>query len=711
MRNKDIDKSQKKIGDLARKYGLSNTALVSLLQELGFDIKSPKASVTPEMEKAIKEKLSKVRNQERQLLERKKKIWGEEEEEKEKKVAKKKRERMKAEERVKKTLHEMEKGHERPKKKKPHKKPKEEVEEEGRPILIIPGGRLTVQEFAKMIGVEPVEVVQKAFSMGMLVTINQALDEESLTILADEFGYDVSFEEEMVEEREEEIEEGELEPRPPVVAVMGHVDHGKTTLLDYIRKSHVVENEFGQITQHIGAYQVEYEGHKITFIDTPGHEAFTAMRARGAQVTDIVILVVAANEGVKEQTVEAINHAKSARVPIIVAINKIDLPDAEPERVKRELSQQGLIPEEWGGDTIMVEVSAKTGQNVGELLEAILIKAEELELRSTSKGLAKGVILESKLDKGKGPVGTVLVQRGTLRMRDYFVAGTVFGRVRAMYNENGERIQEAGPSTPVLVQGFEELPEVGDKFEVYESDNEAKKVAEERRAIKKQQMARGESILILKKLEERIKSGELKELPVVIKADCRGSAEAISDSLANMQVKDVKPYILYAGVGAVTEGDVELTYTAQGVVLAFNTNIDPRAREKAKELGVTIKVYRVIYDLLEDVEKMLKGLIEPVLKEVELGTVEVRQVFRVPKVGTVAGCYVLNGVVRRDAKVRIKREGEVIYEGKISSLKRFKEDVREVQAGYECGIKVEGFEKIKAGDILEVYTIEEVFEV
>ncbi|MEO0278124.1 MAG: translation initiation factor IF-2, partial [candidate division WOR-3 bacterium] len=412
----------------------------------------------------------------------------------------------------------------------------------------------------------------------------------------------------------------------------------------------------------------------------------------------------------KEQTVEAINHAKSARVPIIVAINKMDLPNADPERVRRELTQFGLIPEEWGGDTLMVEISAKTGKNVDELLLGILLKAEELKLKSTSKGLAKGVVIESKIDKGKGPVGTVLVQRGTLKVRDHFVCGLTYGRVRAMFNEWGERVEEAGPSIPVLVQGFEDLPQAGDMFEVVITDEEAKNIVEERRKIRREQIQRGEYTLILKTIQEKIKSGELKQLPLVIKADCYGSVEAIQDSLSKMSVKEVKPEIIFAGVGAVTENDIELAHTAQGVVIGFNTTVDAKAKAKAKELGVTIKLTKLIYELIEDVDKMLKGLIEPVTREVVLGKAEVRKLFRIAKIGIVAGCYVIEGEIKRNANVRVLREGQSIFDGKIASLKRFQEDVKEVQSGFECGIKIEGFDKLREGDIIECYLIEQVFE-
>ncbi|RKZ00264.1 MAG: translation initiation factor IF-2, partial [Candidatus Hydrothermota bacterium] len=466
--------------------------------------------------------------------------------------------------------------------------------------------------------------------------------------------------------------------------------------------------EAGAITQHIGAYTAEYQGHKITFIDTPGHEAFTALRQRGANATDIVILVVAATEGVKPQTIEAINHARAARVPIIVAINKMDLPEADPEKVKRQLAEQGLIPEEWGGDTMMVEISAKTGQGVDTLLEAVLLKAEELNLRAPYKGRARGIILESRLDRGKGPVATVLVQRGTLKVGDALVAGTSYGRVRAMYDEWGNRLKEITPSTPALVQGFEELPTAGDIFYVVDTEKEARRIAEEKKELKKTQISRGEIMMTARRLQEKILAGELKELPIVVKADCQGSLEAIGDVLSQMVFEEIKARVIHQGIGNVTESDVLLASASEGIIVAFNVGIEANARQLAKSEGVLIKTYKVIYELIDDVRNILAGLLEPEIREVSLGQAEVRETFKIPKIGTVAGCYVLQGVIQRDALARVRRDGEVIFEGRIASLKRFKEDVREVQAGYECGIRLEGFDKIKVGDIIEAFKKEEV---
>jgi len=702
------DKGKKRVADFANQLGLSNKALISLLKELGFNIRSPMSPVTEDMEKAVRQKIEETKREHQASLERKKKIWGETTESKKPKQGERKRKRYdreKIHERVKETLAQIERGQAKPKRKKTYREKSREVVEKKR-VLKIPG-KLTVGELARMLGVEATELIKKALEHGIIATINQALDIESIMVLSEEFGYEIEVgEEEILEEIPEEEEE--LEPRPPVVTVMGHVDHGKTTLLDYIRKTNVAMKEAGAITQHIGAYIAEYQGHKITFIDTPGHEAFTALRQRGANATDIVILVVAATEGVKPQTIEAINHARAARVPIIVAINKMDLPEADPEKVKRQLAEQGLVPEEWGGDTIMIEISAKTGQGVDTLLEAVLLKSEEMNLRAPYKGRARGIILESRLDRGKGPVATVLVQRGMLKVGDALVAGTSYGRVRAMYDEWGGRLKEITPSTPALVQGFEELPVAGDIFYVVDTEKEARRIAEEKKELKKTQISRGEIMMTARRLQEKILAGELKELPIVVKADCQGSLEAIGDVLSQMVFEEIKARVIHQGIGNVTESDVLLASASEGIIVAFNVGIETNARQLAKSEGVLIKTYKVIYELIDDVRNILAGLLEPEIREVSLGQAEVRETFKIPKIGIVAGCYVLQGVIQRDALARVRRDGEVIFEGRIASLKRFKEDVREVQAGYECGIRLEGFDKIRVGDIIEAFKKEEI---
>ena len=698
-----------RVTDLANKYHLSAQALVGMLQELGYDVRSPQAPVSREMERAVRQKIEETRREEKKHLERKKRIYGEGRKGEGPRPRYRRRfDREKIEDKVKETLSKIEAG--RRIRRRPSRERTTAVEEEApettRKVLKIPGP-LSVQELAKMMGLEPVDIIQKALEMGMMVTINQTLDQDTLTLIADEFGYDVEV---VGEEVEEEVtEEGtEWVSRPPVVTVMGHVDHGKTSLLDYIRKTNVAAREPGGITQHIGAYQAEHQGKLITFIDTPGHEAFTALRARGAQVTDIVVLVVAANEGVKPQTVEAINHARAAGVPIIVAINKIDLPDADPERVKQQLTEHHLVPEEWGGDTMMIPVSAKTGEGVEDLLDAILVKAEEMDLKAPIDVPARGVILESKLDRGKGPVATVIVQQGILRVGTPIVAGTTAGKVRAMYNEFGKQVKEAGPSTPVLVQGLDDIPHAGDVFHEVETIEEARRIAEAKKEIKKEQINRAATALTIRRIQEKLQKGELKELPIVLKADTQGSMEAISDAISRMVYEEVRAHIIHQGVGAVKESDVLLASASDGVILAFNVGVEAKARETAKSEGVLIKSYKVIYELLDDVKKMLSGLLEPEIREVQLGTAEVREIFKISRVGTVAGCYVLSGVISRDANVRVRRDGQVVFEGKIASLRRYKEDVREVQQGYECGVRLDGFDDVKVGDIIEVYRLEEV---
>jgi len=694
MKEKKKEKTRK-ISDLARKLGMSNSAILDILKEAGFKVRTAQTKLTKEMEKAVKERLHELENKELERIEKKKEIWGIKEETKPAK-----RKEQKREVKPKKVV-------QRPQKIK-KKKTRVKEEEQNKEIVINPDTAITTQDFAKILGKDPVEIIQKAFEAGMMITINQVLSEDLLELLADEFGYELRFEK---QETTSEIDEEELdEEKIPVVTVMGHVDHGKTTLLDYIRNTHVAEKEVGRITQSIGAYQVERKGKKITFIDTPGHEAFSAMRARGAQVTDIVVLVVAVTEGVKEQTVEAIDHAKAAGAPIVVALNKIDLPTADVEKTKRELSKHGLIPEEWGGDTMMVPISAKTGKGVDELLDAILLVAETLELKTTSLGRARGVVLESEMKKGMGPVATVIITRGTLRVKDNVVVGDTFGKVRGLVDDRGRRLKSAGPATPVMILGLDELPSPGDKLEVVENEKKAKEIAKERKALRKRQIQRGETSFILERIEEKIKKGELKELPFIVKADSYGSLEAVIDSLSQMSIGDTKPLVVHKGVGAITESDVDLASASQLVILGFNTKPDQRAKTLAHERGVTIKTYKIIYHLLEDVEKMLKGLIKPVIVEESLGIAEVKEVFRIAKIGNVAGCFVTSGKIEKGAMCRVKRGDEVVHEGKIISLKHFKDDVDVVKEGQECGLKIENFEKVKPGDILEVFKLEEKFE-
>ncbi|RUM88005.1 MAG: translation initiation factor IF-2 [Thermovibrio sp.] len=593
------------------------------------------------------------------------------------------------------------------------------IEEEERAKTVVIPEVISVREFAEKLGVEPNQVLQDLITLGKFVAINQPIDFETAGKVAEKYGKVVKLEGAEEEEKALEAElvespdrEEELEPRAPIITVMGHVDHGKTTLLDYIRNTRVAEREAGGITQHIGASIVEVdtsEGKKkLVFLDTPGHEAFTAMRARGAQVTDIAVLVVAADDGVMPQTVEAINHAKAAGVPIIVAINKIDKPGANPDRVKQELTQHGLIPEDWGGETVMVPVSAKTGQGVDELLEMIALQSELMELKANPKKPARGVVLEAKLDKKRGPVATLLIQNGTLRVGDSIVAGLYAGKVRAMFDDKGRPVKEAGPSMPVEVLGLEDVPLAGDKFYVVESLEKAREIAQKRQELARQSALEREKRVSLEELFSRMQSGEVKELNVVLKADAQGSIEAIRKSLEELSNDEVRVNVIHAGVGPITENDIMLAAASNAIVIGFNVRPDSAARKAAEREKVDVRTYRVIYDIVDEIKKAMEGLLEPEEKEVYLGSAEVRATFKVPKVGTVAGCYVRDGVIRRNANVRLVRDGVVIYEGKISSLKRFKEDVKEVPAGYECGVGLENFNDIKVGDVIECYTIEKV---
>lgn len=570
---------------------------------------------------------------------------------------------------------------------------------------------IQVGELAKLMGVKSGELIKKALTLGMPLTINQSIDPDTAAILADEFGYQVekaTIEEEILLQYTPPSPE-ELRPRPPVVTVMGHVDHGKTTLLDAIRKTDVVSKEAGGITQHIGAYTVTLDDNrKITFIDTPGHEAFTSMRARGAQVTDIVILVVAADDGVMDQTKEAIEHARAAGVPIVVAINKIDKPNANPERVKSQLAELGLVPEDWGGDTLVANISARNRIGIEDLLELVLLQAEMLDLKAAYDRQARGRVVESKLDKGKGPVATVLVQEGTLKEGDVFVCGTTYGRVRAMFDSLGNRIKSSTPSTPVEILGFEELPSPGDDFFVIEDEEKARKVAEYRQRKAREAESAKVAKISLEKIFEKLSEGELKELKIVLKADTQGTLEALESSLQKLSTDKVKVTVIRAGIGAISESDVMLAAASDAIVIGFNVKPSSQAKDVAKKEGIDLRFYDVIYHLLEDIKKAMVGLLEPKFEEVIGGTAEVRATFKVPKVGVVAGCYVKEGVINRNHRIRVIRDGVVIYTGKIASLRRFKEDVREVQAGYECGIKIENFNDIKEGDTLETFEIKEV---
>jgi translation initiation factor IF-2 len=569
---------------------------------------------------------------------------------------------------------------------------------------------VTVGDLGRSMGVKAGELIKKLMELGQMATVNQVLDVDTATLLAGEFGYsveNVAFDAESAIEETGEEPAGEARTRPPVVTVMGHVDHGKTSLLDAIRHTNVTEAEFGGITQHIGAYTVDVNGRTITFVDTPGHEAFTAMRARGAKVTDIVVLVVAATEGVMPQTVEAINHARAAGVPIVVAINKIDLPDANIDRTKQRLTEAGLIPEDYGGDTITVPVSARTREGIDKLLEMLLLQADVMELKASPDRPARGIVIESQLDRGRGPVATVLIQEGTLKQGDAFVCGTAFGRVRAMQNHLGQRITEAGPSTPVEIFGLSGVPEPGTAFTVVAEESKARQVAEYRLGKRREGELQKTSRVSLEDLSQRMAAGEVKELKVVVKADVQGSVEALSASLERLSTDEVKLQVIHSSAGAISETDITLASASNALVVGFNIRPEPKAAALAEKEGVEIRLYTVIYEAINDVREAMEGLLAPTYREKALGRAEVRKIFTVPG-AAVAGSMVVDGKLTRSARARLVRDGRVVWEGKFASLKRFKDDVREVQAGYECGIALENFNDVKPDDVIEAYELEAV---
>ncbi len=569
---------------------------------------------------------------------------------------------------------------------------------------------VTVGDLGRSMGVKAGDLIKKLMELGQMATVNQVLDADTATLLAGEFGYsveNVAFDVESAIEAAPEEERGEELPRPPVVTVMGHVDHGKTSLLDAIRHTNVTAREFGGITQHIGAYTVEVGGRTITFVDTPGHEAFTSMRARGAKVTDIVVLVVSASEGVMPQTIEAVNHARAANVPIIVAINKIDLPDANVDRVKQRLTELGLAPEDFGGETITVPVSARTGAGIDRLLEMILLQADLMELKASADRLARGVVIESELDRGRGPVATVLIQEGTLHQGDPFVCGVSYGRVRAMVDHLAQRLTEAGPSMPVEIFGLSSVPEPGTAFTAVAEESKARQVAEYRRSKQREGELQKTSRISLEDLSQRMAAGEVKELKVIIKGDVQGSVEALADALERLSTAEVKLDVIHSSAGAISETDVTLASASKAIIVGFNIRPEPKAAALAEKEGVEIRLYTVIYEAIGDIREAMEGLLAPTYREKMLGRAEIRKTFAVPG-GTIAGSMVIDGKVTRSARARLVRDGRVIWEGKLSSLRRFKDDVREVQAGYECGIGLENFNDIKPNDVIEVFEMEAV---
>ncbi|WMT27760.1 translation initiation factor IF-2 [Bacillus aerius] len=571
---------------------------------------------------------------------------------------------------------------------------------------------MTVGQLADELGKETAEIIKKLMMLGVMATINQELDKDTVELIASEYGVPVEeviiLEETELEKYEVEDKEEDMQVRPPVVTIMGHVDHGKTTLLDSIRKTKVVEGEAGGITQHIGAYQIEENGKKITFLDTPGHAAFTTMRARGAEVTDTTILVVAADDGVMPQTIEAINHAKAAEVPIIVAVNKIDKPTANPDRVMQELTEHGLVPEAWGGETIFVPLSAKTGEGIDELIEMILLVSEVAELKANPNRAAKGTVIEAELDKGRGSVATLLVQTGTLQVGDPIVVGNTFGRVRAMVNDIGRRVKTAGPSTPVEITGLNDVPNAGDQFLVFKDEKTARQVGEARASKQLDEQRSDKAKLSLDDLFEQIKQGDVKDINLIVKADVQGSAEALTAALQKIEVEGVKVKIIHTGVGAITESDIILASASNAIVIGFNVRPDGNAKSTAETENVDIRLHRIIYKVIDEIEAAMKGMLDPEYEEKVIGQVEVRQTFKVSKIGTIAGGYVTEGTITRDSGIRLIRDGVVIFEGEVDVLKRFKDDVKEVSQGYECGITIKKYNDIREGDVMESFVMQEI---
>ncbi len=739
---------KKRIYELAKEYHVSSKAMVDIIRGLGFPVKSHSTAVDDQILQAVQKKFASEKEEvKKEIAAKKKKAEDRQKTEKEallkkqeierrilaelrktkkkdiKKIEKrtifrkKKDKRRKKKERVvdikavrasfKKTMSSLD-----PAKRKRYRRPDGKIgvaaaENADTKILKVTEF-MTLSELAGLIDVKPAVLVAKCMELGMMATINQRLDMDTIGTLALEFGFGVE-ESKLVGEEEKDIDDdAEMESRPSVVTIMGHVDHGKTSLLDHIRESNIIAGESGGITQHIGAYEVELPGGKITFLDTPGHQAFSSMRARGAHVTDIVILMVAADDAVMPQTVEAIDHARAAGVPIMVAINKIDLPTANVDKIKEQLSKHNLIPEEWGGKTVIVEISAKTGQGIDKLLEMILLQAGIMDLNANPNRNSRGVIIEANLDRGKGPVCTVLIQKGTLRVGDSFVTGTYYGRVRALLNERGNTVSEAPPSTPVRILGSGGVPQAGDSFTVVDGESEAREVARKRFRLKRERDFRHLRRFTLTEIYDRIKEGEIKDLNLIIKGDVDGSVEALSDTLAGIQHPEVKVNVIHRSVGAISESDVLLAAASHAIVIGFHVRPESRAAELAAREKVDIRLYKIIYEVVSDIKAALEGLLAPEIIKVDVGEAEVRQLFKIPRLGFIAGSFVKTGSVKRGALAEVYRNDVQIGEGRVSSLKRFKEDVKEVSAGYECGIGIETLSDLQDGDIIKVF--EEVEE-
>jgi translation initiation factor IF-2 len=686
---------KKKVHKVAKNLGLSSAALLKLLKEIGIKVKSHMSVLSEEEIKKVRHKISEDKKRVKKEFTRrytKPKV----------KEKKKKIDQEAIREKVKSTLAKLEK-----KETKKHYKReiKAKVEAAPKEKSVEVSDFMTVAELAQALKLPASDVIKKCLDMGLMVSLNQRLDLDTITVLCDEFGYEVRVM--SVEDQISSDEEVESLERPPVVTIMGHVDHGKTTLLDSITKLRTVEEEYGKITQRMAAYQIEYHDKTITFLDTPGHEAFTAMRARGAQVTDIVILVVAADDGVMPQTIEAIDHAKAANVPIIVCINKIDLPGSNANRVKTQLAKANVVIEDFGGKSICVETSALKGTGIVDLLDAILVKAEELKLRAPFNKTAKGVVIEARLDRGKGNVSTVLVQEGKLKKGDPFVCGAHFGRVRELLDEQMSKISSAGPSTPVLVLGFSGLPQAGEIFLAVDDERKAREIASQRKLIERTRKLKAKSKVTLLDLQEKIKAGETKELKVILKADSAGSAEALDEKLNELSTDDVAIRVVHKGVGKINVSDILLAEVTGAICVGFHVGPDANAMDTSEREGVEIRTYRLIYEALDDLRSAMLGMLEPTIKEILIGEAEVREVFNIPKLGLIAGCYMKDGKVLRGTVARVMREDKEIAKSKVTSLKRFKEDVKEVLAGYECGIGLEQGSELQQGDIIQFYKLEE----
>lgn len=742
--------AKKRAYQLARDYKISSEAMLAIIRDLGFEIKSHMSAVDDKMAAAIERKFQKEREAVAEEYAEKKRKLKERKEKEEKQavssapaaskteeVKLRRKERFRKLERrrldgkkrktgpakakpdrkvdkaeikqsVKKTLASMDGM--RASKKYRRRPQTDRAEKEGEPTnLIRVTEYISVAELANLMGVKATELISKCLELGFMATKNQRLDMDSIETIALEFGFNVEPVKEIgLEDTEETESEDQMRPRSPVITIMGHVDHGKTSLLDYIRKSNIIAGEWGGITQHIGAYEVEVSGGKITFLDTPGHSAFTAMRARGAQVTDIVVLVVAADDSVMPQTVEAVDHARAAGVPIVVAINKMDLPGVKSEQVKNQLSKLNLVPEEWGGSSIVVEISAKTGMGVDKLLEMILLQAEIMELRANPNRRASGVVIESELSRGRGVVASILVQKGTLRVGDPFVAGAYHGRIRAMFNERGNPVMEAGPSTPVQVLGASGVPQAGDSFVVTDSEAECRQISGRRLRLKREHDLRQVKRATLADMYEQIEEGKTRELKLILKGDVGGSVEALSDTLEKLSTGEVKVTVIHKGVGPITESNVLLAEASDAIVIGFHVRPDLRAREMALREHVDIKLYDVIYEIESEVKKALEGLLEPEITETVSATAEVKNIFKISNVGQIAGCFVQDGTIHNGDNVRVVRDGVVAYDGVIASLRRFKDDVKEVSSGMECGVKIEDYNDVKVGDVLEFYQVQEL---